>query len=145
MNPLRSWKIGLCLLGIIVATSLSGGLIGHRIARRQFEARNNPETWNEHVAREFERLVKPTPEQGGRIQAHLDGAVRELQAIRRDTIVRSTNVIGRLVAEVERELTPAQRVAFEAMKPKPTEVTLEVLKLPPDKQAGPTAPPRSHP
>ena len=138
MNPLRSWKISLGLLGLVLAVSLSGGLIGHRIARRQFETRNNPENWNEHVTREFERVVKPTPEQGGRIQGHLDVAVRELQAIRRDTIVRSTNVIGRLVAEVERELTPAQRVAFETMKPKPAELTLDVLQLPPD----PAAPPR---
>lgn len=141
MNPLRSWKISLSLFGLVLAAALSGGLLGHRVARRHFEIRNNPENWNEHVTREFERLVKPTPEQGGRIQAHLDGAVRELQAIRRDTIVRSTNVIGRLVAEVERELTPAQRVAFETMKPKPADVTLEVLKLPPDKK-DPASPPR---
>lgn len=134
MNLLRSWKIGLGLLGIMVATSLSGVLIGHRIARRQLEARNNPETWNEHVAREFDRIVQPNPEQGVRIQAHLNRAVRELQVIRLDTIARSTNVIWRLVAEVEVELTPAQRVAFEAMKPKPADLTLDVLQLSPDKK-----------
>jgi hypothetical protein len=133
MNILRSWKIGLCLLGIVVATLLSGVLVGHRIARLQLEARNNPETWNEHVAREFDRIVKPTPEQGARIQAHLDSAVRELQIIRLDTIARSTNVIWRLVAEVERELTPAQRAAFERMKPKPADLSLDVLNLPPEK------------
>jgi capsid protein len=135
MNPLGSWKTGLCLLGIVAATGLSGGLIGHRVARSQLEARNNPETWNEHVAREFDRIVKPTPDQGARIQASLDSAVRELQAIRLDTIARSTDVIWRLIAEVERELTPEQRQAFETMKPKPAEVTLEVLDLPPDNSA----------
>ena len=131
MNPLRSWKTGLCLLGIIVATSLSGGLVGHLIARRQLEARNNPENWNEHVSREFDRLVKPTPEQDLRIQAHLDRAVRELQAIRMETIARSTNVIGRLIGEVDKELTPAQRQAFEAMKPKPADLTLDLLNVEP--------------
>lgn len=129
MNPLRSWKTGLCLLGIILATSLSGGLIGHRIARRQLDARNNPENWNEHVSREFDRLVKPTPEQDHRIQAHLDRAVRELQDIRRETIARSTNVIGRLIAEVDKELTPEQRQAFEAMKPKPADLNLDLLNV----------------
>lgn len=133
MNPLRSWKISLGLLGLVLTASLSGGLIGHHIARRQFEARNNPETWNEHVAREFDRIVKPTPDQGARIQGHLDRAVRELQAIRLDTIARSTNVIWRLVAEVERELMPAQRVAFERMKPKPADLSLDVLNLSPEK------------
>ncbi len=129
MNPLRSWKAGLCLLGIILATSLSGGLIGHGIARRQLDARNNPENWNEHVSREFDRLVKPTPEQDARIQAHLDRALRELQAIRMETIARSTNVIGRLIIEVEKELTPAQQHAFEAMKPKPSDMTLDLLNV----------------
>ena len=131
MNPLRSWKTGLCLLGIILATSLSGGLIGHGIARRQLDARNNPENWNEHVTQEFDRLVKPTPEQDVRIQAHLDRAVRELQAIRMETIARSTNVIGRLIVEVEKELTPEQRQAFEAMKPKPSDMTLDLLNVEP--------------
>jgi hypothetical protein len=131
MNPLRSWKTALCLGGIIVATALSGALIGHLIARRQLDARNNPENWNEHVSREFDRLVKPTPEQDTRIQAHLDQAVRELQAIRMETIARSTNVIGRLIVEVEKELTPAQKQAFEAMKPKPADMTLDLLNVAP--------------
>jgi len=131
MNPRRSWKAGLCLLGIIVATALSGGLIGHRIARRQLDARNNPENWNEHVARQFDRLVRPTPEQGARIQAHLDQAVRELQAIRVGTIASSTNVIGRLIVEVEKELTPEQRQAFEIMKPKSADLTLDLLNVAP--------------
>ena len=131
MNPLRSWKAGLCLLGIIVATSLSGGLIGHRVARRQLDARNNPENWNEHVAREFDRLVKPTPDQAARIQAHLDQAVHELQDIRMETIARSTNVIGRLIGAVDKELTPEQRQAFEAMKPKPADLTLDLLNVEP--------------
>lgn len=129
MNPLRSWKAGLCLLGLILATSLSGALIGHRIARCQLDARNDPETWNKHVALEFDHLVKPTPAQGAVIQAHLDRAVRELQAIRMETIARSTNVIGRLILEVEKELTPEQRQAFEAMKPKPADLTLDLLNV----------------
>ena len=137
MTLLRHWKIALCLLAIILASGLAGALMGHRIARRQLEARNDPANWNEHVGREFDRVVKPNPEQGVRIQAHLDRAVRELQAIRRDTVARSTNVIWRLVAEVEQELTPEQRQAFEAMKPKPSDLTLDVLKVKPPPGSGP--------
>jgi hypothetical protein len=129
MKPSRPWRSRLCLLGVIVAAALSGALLGHRAARRQFEVRTNPENWNEHVSREFDRIVKPTPEQAVIIQAHLDRAVGELQTIRLDTIARSTNVIWRLVEEVERELTAEQRRAFAAMKPKPAELTLDVLKL----------------
>ena len=49
--------------------------------------------------------------------------------IRADTITRTTNVIWRLVAEVEQELTPEQRQAFEVMKPKPADLTLDMLKV----------------
>jgi RNA polymerase sigma-70 factor (ECF subfamily) len=78
----------------------------------------------------FDRVVKPTPEQGARIQTYLDRAVHDLQDIRIETIARSSHAIRRLIAEVERELTPEQQQAFETMKPKPAEVTLDVLELP---------------
>jgi hypothetical protein len=137
MSLLRYWKIVLALLTLVVVTGLAGGLIGHRVARCHLDERNNPENWNEHVAREFDRIVRPTAEQGPRIQAHLDKAVRELQAIRLETISRSTNVIWRLVAEVEQELTPEQRQAFQAMKPKPGDLTLDVLNVDPKHDSRP--------
>jgi hypothetical protein len=131
MNLLRHWKILLGLLGLVLVSGLTGGLIGRRAARQQLEARNDPATWNEHVSREFDRLVKPTPEQEPRLQAHLDQAVRELQTIRGETIARSTNVIWHLVAEIEQELTPEQRRAFEAMKPTASDLSLDVLNVKP--------------
>lgn len=115
----------LILFGL--ASAVVGGLVGRQFATRELESRNNPQTWNDHVAREFERIVHPTPEQRPRVQAHLDRAVQELQEIRRDTLHRSTNVIGRLVRDVEGELTPEQRKAFEVMKPKPGELDLDIL------------------
>lgn len=131
MKPPRHWKIALYLLATIVASGLAGGLMGHRVARRQLDARNDPANWNEHVGREFDRVVNPSPEQQVKLQAHLNDAVRELQVIRSETIARSTNVIWRLVAEVERELTPEQRRAFEAIKPKPSDMTLDLLRVKP--------------
>lgn len=131
MKILAHWRILLSLLAIILVSGLAGGLLGHRAARRQLEQRNDPEHWNERVARVFDRIVKPTPDQAGRIQAHLDRAVRELQTIRLDTLSRSTNVIWRLVEEVEWELTPDQQKAFEAIKPKPGDLTLDVLDVTP--------------
>lgn len=125
----------LCLVGLSLVSGLAGGLIGHRVARCRLEARNDPENWNEHVTQEFDRIVKPTAEQAPKIQAHLDHAVQELLAIRADTITRTTNVIWRLVAEVEQELTPEQRQAFEVMKPKPADLTLDMLKVGPRPQS----------
>jgi hypothetical protein len=129
MNPLRHWKFASALAAVIAASLVAGALAGHRMARRRLETRNDPVSWNQHVMEEFDRTVSPTPEQAARLQKHLDVAVGELKEIRADTIRRSTNVIGRLVADVERELTPEQARAFERMKPKPGELTLDVLKV----------------
>jgi hypothetical protein len=137
MKLLQHGRIILSLLALILVSGLAGGLIGHRAARQHLEERNDPERWNEHVAGVFDRTVRPTPEQAPRIQAHLDKAVRELQTIRLDTITRSTNVIWRLVAEVERELTPEQRLAFETMKPRPSDLTLDLLNVKPPKPEQP--------
>jgi hypothetical protein len=138
MNLRRGSLILLCLLGLALASGLAGALIGHRVARCHLEARNNPESWNEHVVQEFDRLVKPTSEQAPKLQAHFDRAVQELVAIRADTITKTTNVIWRLVWEVEQELTPEQRNAFQAMRPKPADLTLDMLKVGPK---GPTKQP----
>jgi hypothetical protein len=131
MNLRRYSVILLALAGLVLVSGLAGALLGHRVARCRFEARNNLENWNEHVAQEFERIVKPTPQQGPKIQAHLDRAIQDLVLIRSQTIVLTTNVIWRLVAEVDQELTPEQRKAFEVMKPKPGDVSIDMLKVQP--------------
>jgi len=133
MKVLSHLKIISSLAALMLVCGLAGFLAGHRMARKQIEVRNDPGAWNEHVAREFDRIVQPTPEQGGRIQASLDQAVKELQEIRLDTIARSTNVIWRLIAEVETQLTPEQLKAFEQMKPRPADLTLDLLRVEPQK------------
>ena len=133
MKVLSHPKMVASLAALMLVCSLVGFLLGHRTVRKQIEVRNDPGAWNEHVSREFDRIVQPTPEQGVRIQAYLDQAVKELQDIRLDTIARSTNVIWRLVAEVEKQLTPEQLLAFEQMKPGPADLTLDLLRVAPQK------------
>ncbi len=135
MTLLRHWKIAGCLAALVLVSGLAGALLGQRLARVKIEQRNDPDTWNESAMRTFERTVKPTDEQRPRIQACLEGAVNDLKAIRAETIARSTNVIWRLVHEVERELTPEQRAAFETMKPRQSDLsTLEILRVEPGKK-----------
>ncbi|MEI6784276.1 MAG: hypothetical protein WCQ21_25575 [Verrucomicrobiota bacterium] len=129
MKVLRYPKILLALTALMLVCGLAGFLFGHRVARKQIEAHNDPAAWNEHVAREFDRIVQPGPEQGSRIQALLDHAVSELKDIRLDTIARSTNVIWRLIRDVEKELTAEQLKAFEQMKPRPADLTLDLLRV----------------
>ncbi len=135
MSLLRHWKIVACLAALVFASGLAGLLWGQRLARVKLEQRNDPDTWNESAMRTFERTVKPTAEQRPRIQACLEAAVNDLKAIRADTLARSTNVIWRLVNQVEKELTPEQRAAFERMKPRQSDLTtLEILRVEPGKK-----------
>lgn len=131
MKPLKIIKPVFLLAVLVLISGAAGGLLGHRLARVQIENRNDPENWNKRVSLEFVRLVKPSPDQTVRIQVYFDKAVRELQDIRLDTIKRSTNVIWTLVGNVEKELTPDQLKAFEAIKPRPEDLTLDVLKVDP--------------
>ena len=143
MRPLSQTKV-FCLLGtLVIVSGLAGFLLGHRLARKQIEIRNDPGNWNEHVAQEFDRIVKPSPEQGAKIQASLDSAVRELQQIRLETITRSTNVIWHLIADVETALTPEQLQAFQQMKPRPADLTLDLLQVKP-KDSETNAPVEKH-
>jgi hypothetical protein len=135
MNRLRYWKISACLGALMIISGLAGAFLGHRWARVEQAHRNNPDNWNEDVMRTFERTVKPSSDQRLKIQAYLDSAVEELKTIRADTIARSTNVIWRLVGQVEKELTAEQRAAFEQMKPKQSDLTtLDVLNVGPTKK-----------
>ena len=131
MKGLRHPWMVLCLAALMLVSGLAGFLLGHRVARRQNEVRNDPVAWNEHVAREFDRIVQPTAEQGSRIQDYLDHAVKELQEIRLETIAKSTNVIWRLIGRVQKELTPEQLKAFEVIKPRPADLNLDLLKVAP--------------
>ena len=73
--------------------------------------------------RDLERTLKPTPEQRQKIQGYLDAAVEELKSVRAETISRSAAIVTQLVDEVDQELTPEQRVAFERLKPKPSDLS----------------------
>jgi hypothetical protein len=129
VNSRVHWRVYAYLLSCAAIIFVAGMLLGHWIARRQLEALRDVESWRERVGSKFNQTVHPEPEQTARIKAHMDRAVQDLQAISFDAVVRSTNVIWRLVGEVDKELTPEQRRAFEAMKPKPGEITLDMVKF----------------
>jgi hypothetical protein len=122
------------LIALMLVSGLAGALIGVRMTRQKITQQNNPETWNEAAMRTFSRTVQPTPEQSGKIQVYLNGAIQDLIAIRADTIDRSSNIVWRLVGQVEKELTPEQRIAFDKMKPSQHDLSsLDVLHVEPKK------------
>ena len=130
MNGRHSWKMVVCLVALVLVSSLAGGLVGQRYARLKFQRRSDPSHWNETAMRDLDRALQPTPEQRQKIQDHLDAAVEELKDVRAETIRHSAEIVLRLVGQVDRELTPEQRVAFERFKPKPSDLSnLDLLNV----------------
>lgn len=130
MSSTGTWKTVICLVALVLVSGLAGALLGRRWARSEFECRSDPSHWNQRAMHDLERLVKLTPQQRAKIQGHLDAAVAELKGIRHDTVSRSTAIVMRLVDEVDADLTPEQRLAFQRMKPKRSELSdLNILNV----------------
>ena len=123
MNRTGYWKTTACLIALILVSGLLGGLLGRRYARIECARRSDPSHWNETAMRALQRTVKPTPAQREKLQQELDVAVEQLQAIRADTIARSSQVVRQLVAQVEKGLTSEQRVAFQRIVPKESDLS----------------------
>src|SRR4051812_1311820 len=104
------WKITCILVAIVLVSGLAGGFAGFRWAKAVFRKRSNPEDWNVQAMRKLESGLHPTPEQHVRMQAILDDGVEELKGIRIETIAKSNTVLERMIAAVDQELTPEQRV-----------------------------------
>jgi Spy/CpxP family protein refolding chaperone len=110
------WTTLFCLVALVLVSGFIGVLIGRRYTQAEFQVRSDPSRWNETAMHDLEKALKPTPEQRQKIQEHLDVAVAELREVRADTIRRSTEIVVRLVGQVEKVLTPEQRVGFERLK-----------------------------
>ena len=130
MSPTGTWKTVLCLAALALVCGLAGALLGRRWARSEFDCRSDPSHWNERAMHDLERNIRLTPQQQQKIQGHLDAAVEELKGIRKETLSRSTAVVLRLLDQVDQELTPQQRPAFQRMKPKAENLsTLNILNV----------------
>ncbi|MBL9134587.1 MAG: hypothetical protein JNK85_01900 [Verrucomicrobiales bacterium] len=127
MNLKRHGLIVLCLAGIATASGLAGGVVGFRLGRQAMRELADPEAWHSRALRRFDEVVQPTPEQSQRVSTHLEAALADLRKARQTAIDETTRVIHRLVNQVEAELTPAQREAFQELKPRREDMTLDVL------------------
>jgi phosphomannomutase len=122
------------LLGIVLASGYAGARFGYDKAKRDMRARHNPEQWNERAMRGIEEGLKLSPEQRQKIQRLIDAAVDDMKVVRVETVERTTGIVKKLVVDVENELTEEQRVKFSKMKPKQSDMSLDLLKVEPRKK-----------
>lgn len=134
MKVLRHWKIIVVLLGIVLLSGYVGARFGYQKAKHDFREKRNPEQWNERAMGNMDRDLKLTPAQHQKIQTLIDEAVDELKVVREQTVSKSTEVVRKLVADVDNELTAEQKVKFSKMKPKESDLTIDVLKVEPRKK-----------
>lgn len=127
MKYRRHGLILLCLAGIAAASGIAGGTLGFKLGRQSMRELADPEAWHRRAIRRFDEVVQPTPEQSEKVSAHLEAALADLRKARQAAIAETTRVIDRLVGQVEAELTPAQKEAFQQLKPRREDLTLDVL------------------
>ena len=131
---MRHWKIILALLAIGLLSGYGGGIVGYRIAKEKARRRSNPEAWNVTAMRVLEDRLKLTPPQIGKVQAVMDANVVDLVATREETIVKTNAILERMVAQVEKELTPVQAAELLKLRSERKAVPLEMLYVEPRKQ-----------
>ena len=134
MSLLRHWKIIVCLLAIVAVSGLAGAKFGYQKAKRDMRAKHNPEQWNERAMQGIDAGLQLSPKQRVKIQTLIDEAVDEMKVVQVETVGRTSEIINKLVADLDKELTAEQKEKFAKMKPKESDVTIDLLKVQPRKK-----------
>ena len=110
-------KAVLLILFLVLVSMGTGFFFGVAIATDIAKKKDNPVFWKKAVRRQLDK-IHPTVEQRKKFEARTDQAVNELLAIRKDAIGKVWDVVERAVTDIEKEMTPEQRVKFKDLKPK---------------------------
>ncbi len=130
---MKHWKIVLVLLAITLLSAYGGGIVGYRVAKEKARRRSNPEAWNVTAMRVLEDRLKLTPPQIEKVQAVMDANVVDLVATREETMTKTNVILERMVAQIEKELTPAQVAELLKLRAERKPVPLEMLYVEPRK------------
>lgn len=109
----------LLMLALFGAASAGVGFfLGLAAAKKVQSKKDEPQVWRQTALRRLEQL-KPDPEQKQRFEARVEEAVKELTELRAEGIRRVWGIVDEAVREIEAELKPEQREAFEKFRPRP--------------------------
>jgi len=134
MSLLRHWKIALLLVGVIVVSGAAGALMGICSTKRAMQKRHDPTEWHETAMRYLESKLKLTADQKEKVEQALDQAVDKLKATRVETIAATTKTIDEFSAQIEKELTPEQKLMFAKIKQEKGKASIDLLKIEPKKK-----------
>ncbi len=127
---MKHWKIALGLAALMAVSGYAGVRFGIARARRH-ESRPPAESWHEAAVRSLNTKVKLTPPQQEQARQAMDRAIGKLTGIRQQALAEASVVVKELVSEVDASLTPEQQQEFAKMKPRPSQITLDLLRVEP--------------
>ena len=131
---MKYWKIILALIAIAVLSGYGGGIVGYRIAKEKARRRSNPEAWNVTAMRVLEERLKLSLPQIEKVQGVMDANVVDLIATREETMAKTNVILERMVAQIEKELTPEQAAELLKLRSERKPVPLEMLYVEPRKE-----------
>lgn len=134
MNPTRPWKVIATLVAIVLVSFALGFIAGTETKQVEMNRRFDPAHWNVYAMNTLRKKLDLTPAQEERIQGVIDRAVAEMKVVHQDTIKRTARIVDQMLADVGRELTPDQRRIAETLSPSADEVTIDLLKVGPEKK-----------
>lgn len=109
----------LLLLALFGAASAGVGFfLGLAAAKKVRTQKDDPQVWRQTALRRLEQL-KPDAEQKQRFETRVEEAVKELSDLRAEGIRRVWRIVDDAVRDLEKDLKPEQREAFEKFRPRP--------------------------
>lgn len=116
MSAIRPWRIIVAFV-LVFTAGIAVGIVWSKFqSKRAFERSFNQETWISEAMAKLDREVKLTPEQTPRIRSLVETGAKQV----RENLVRmamdSARLIDRLGDDIDKELTPEQRIAHGRMR-----------------------------
>ena len=116
MNVLGKWRLGLYVLAIFLAGGGSGALITWQVCQRFPAAPLTPEEIGMRLRARLKSRLDLTPDQVQKIDPMIDQAMRQVQAIRKDTATSVFANVSNMHAQVVIVLTPEQKAKFDVLE-----------------------------
>jgi Spy/CpxP family protein refolding chaperone len=136
MKVMRHWRVILAVILVFAAGGVTGSVVTVLHLKRQFERGFNAENKTAEVMEELQRDLKLTPEQQPRIKAILTDSGHKFEGCFGKAMRESgTNMVAAW-EQIERELTPEQRVIFQQKCQKFREGVKKNLKIDLPKECG---------
>ena len=125
----RPWKIIVVLVGIFLAGGVAGAFIALAMEKSDGRRRAGPDQWVPARMKTMVERLELTPEQVERIRPIMKREGEELGKLREHSIRETRLAFERMEKDISSELTPEQKVKYEALNNEIRERTRKMMEL----------------